>query len=237
MEMQLTEPGRPVIGSSIKLVVGVFVFALGVLLTLDNLDFLEAGRILRYWPVLLVAIGLIKLSDRTSRTIGAVSLAAGLLLLARNARWLPVSIGSLWPLFLIGAGLMIVMRSFGYTLPQRNGGGGDIWAVLSTRKVTGDARDFGNRRVVALLGGAEIEITDDGTPGAGAEPIVLDVFAMWGGIHIRVPSGWDVVGETVPVMGGVDIKTRGARRGRTLIVRGAVLMAGMEIKSMEARAQ
>jgi len=236
MEMQLTEPQKPAIGSSVKLVIGMFVVALGVVLTLDNLDYLDAGRVLRYWPVVLIAIGLLKFPDRASRTLAIAAIAGGTILLALNARWLSFSIGRLWPVFLIGAGIVIVVRSLGFALPQRDStSGGDIWAVLSTRKFAVTARELGNRRVVAFMGGAVLEITDDGT-GGPREPVVLDVFAMWGGIHIRVPAGWEVVGETIPVMGGVDIKTRGARGGR-LIVRGLVLMAGMEIKSMEARTQ
>jgi len=61
---------------------------------------------------------------------------------------------------------------------------------------------------------------------------IIEVLAMWGGVEFRVPSGWEVVAEVVPVMGGIDIKTLAPPSGRTLIVRGLVLMAGMDIKNV-----
>jgi hypothetical protein len=46
-----------------------------------------------------------------------------------------------------------------------------------------------------------------------------------------------VIADVVPIMGGIEIKTSAARGGRQLIVRGLVLMAGMEVKNAEARMQ
>ncbi|MGZ5493367.1 MAG: LiaI-LiaF-like domain-containing protein, partial [Thermoanaerobaculia bacterium] len=65
MEQQLTRPA-PVAAASVKLVIGLFFAALGVLLTLDNLNVIDAHLYLRYWPVVFVVIGLVKLSDPTS---------------------------------------------------------------------------------------------------------------------------------------------------------------------------
>ncbi len=44
MEMQLTEPGRPILGSKVKLVVGIFFTIAGVLLALDNLEVVSSVR-------------------------------------------------------------------------------------------------------------------------------------------------------------------------------------------------
>jgi hypothetical protein len=62
---------------------------------------------------------------------------------------------------------------------------------------------------------------------------VIDVFALWGGIEIRVPEDWSVESRVVPILGGVDDKTRppqGASRHR-LVLRGFVIMAGVEVKN------
>src|ERR1700682_3563657 len=72
MEMQLTEPGRPIIGSKVKLVVGTFFTLVGVLLALDNLDIMDAGRVLRYWPVLLIVIGALKFRDAGNRGLAVL---------------------------------------------------------------------------------------------------------------------------------------------------------------------
>ena len=62
---------------------------------------------------------------------------------------------------------------------------------------------------------------------------VVDVFAMWGGIEIRVPEDWAVSNQVVPLMGGVEDKTRPPRGGTAhrLTLRGVAFMGGIEIKN------
>lgn len=208
-----------------KLVAGLFFAILGLLLTLENLDLFEAGRILRYWPVVLIVFGLINLGDASRRGIAAVAVVAGSVLLALKTHWLRFSLFDLWPVLLIVVGAVIVLRALGVHGPEARG---NLWSVLNTRKVTIDPNDLDRKQLVAFMGGANIEVAD--TPHEG--PVTIEALAMWGGIEIRVPSGWEVIAEVVPIMGGIDIKTYGEPNGRQLIVRGLVLMAGMEIKNV-----
>ncbi len=240
METQLTEPGRPILGSKVKLVVGIFFTFVGVLLALDNLEVVEAGLVLRYWPLLLIVIGALKFRDSGSRGLAVLSIAAGALLLAHNAHWLRFSFAGLWPILLIGVGVVIVLRAFGVVIPTAfvataMGPAGDtIWAVVNTRKIARPANELAGKRLVAFMGGHKIELTE---PAAYEGPIVIEAMAMWGGIEIRVPYGWEVIADVVPVMGGIEVKTSAARGGRQLIVRGLMFMAGMEVKNAEARMQ
>jgi predicted membrane protein len=39
---------------------------------------------------------------------------------------------------------------------------------------------------------------------------VLEVFAMWGSIEVRVPTDWTVVSHVDPIMGGYEDSTRPA---------------------------
>src|SRR5437764_11643079 len=64
---------------SVKLIVGIFFTLLGVLLTLDNLDLANADAILPYWPLVLVAIGILKFQERRSRTFAVIAIVAGAL--------------------------------------------------------------------------------------------------------------------------------------------------------------
>jgi hypothetical protein len=58
------------------------------------------------------------------------------------------------------------------------------------------------------------------------------VFAMWGGIEIIVPPDWAVTTKVVPVLGGVEDRSTGTQAARHhLIVKGAVVMGGVEIKT------
>ncbi len=238
MEMQLTEPGRPVIGK-VKLAVGLFFTAAGVLMALDNLDFIDAGRVLRYWPVLLVVIGALKFRDAGTRGMAVLLMAAGTLLVLHNAHWMRFSFAVVWPLLLIGVGLVIVLRAFGIVVPtaliaNAMPAGENRWAVLDSRKIIQPANELAGRRLLAFMGGHHVELTE---PETYDGPIVVEVLAMWGGVEIRVPPGWEVIADVVPVMGGIEIKTSAARGGRQLIVRGMVVMGGIEIKNTEARTQ
>ena len=79
------------------------------------------------------------------------------------------------------------------------------------------------------MGGCEIDLRNAEINGDAA----IDVFAMWGGIEIRVPENWTVIGRVTPLMGGFEDHTRApqAASAHRLIVRGMVIMGGVEIKN------
>ena len=54
-----------------RLIIGFGILALGMLWTLDNLDVLESEPITRWWPVVLIVIGLVKLLDRHANRFAA----------------------------------------------------------------------------------------------------------------------------------------------------------------------
>ena len=62
---------------------------------------------------------------------------------------------------------------------------------------------------------------------------VIDLFVIMGGVDMRVPEDWTVSCEAVPIMGGVEDRTRppaGEPKGR-LILRGFIMMGGVEVKN------
>jgi predicted membrane protein len=228
MEQTTLTPGpQPVAGSSVKLIIGLFFAALGLLLTLDNLNLIDAHVYLRFWPVVFIAFGLVKLADPTRHVLAAGSILAGAILLSLSTR--AVHLFDLWPLLLIGAGVLIVLQAFGVqrSLPP------NTWiAILTHRKVTIDDRNFKGGRIVAFMGACEMNLTDADIENG---PAIIEVFALMGGIEMLVPDGWEVVADAVPFMGGMEVKTKSKRTGRQLILRGFVMMGGMEVKDVAAR--
>ena len=212
-----------------KLIVGLFFAVAGLLMTADNLDLLDAERYLRFWPVVLLVVGLIKLADPGRRLLGVVLTIVGASLLARFAGWVPITIFDLWPLLLILAGAGMVARAFGTrSVPAEGGERRNVWAVLSTQKVVNRSQDFTGARMAAFMGGCELDLTQADIANG---PAVVEVFAMMAGIEIFVPDDWEVVGEVIPVMGGFEIKNPpAAAPKRQLIVRGTAIMAGVEVK-------
>src|SRR5262245_48542793 len=76
-------PERPRV--TVQAVFGLMVIAVGVLFTLDNLDIIDAREYLRFWPVGLVAIGLLKLYHAAR---GGQGWVGGLFFLTIGVWWL-----------------------------------------------------------------------------------------------------------------------------------------------------
>jgi predicted membrane protein len=219
---------------SVKFVIGVFFTLLGILLTLDNLDLADADRFLPYWPLFLIAIGLMKLQDRDNRIPAVFAIAAGALLLLFTTDWVRFSIFDLWPVALILAGLAILAHAFGFR-PAAISTGSDstILAILGVRKEAVTSRNYRGGRIIAFLGGCELNLTQADMENGAAE---LEIITIMGGVEIKVPEGWEVTGNMLPVMGGADIRTKAAPGGRKLVVNGVVIMGGVDIKSVAEEA-
>jgi Cell wall-active antibiotics response 4TMS YvqF/Domain of unknown function (DUF5668) len=92
-----------------------------------------------------------------------------------------------------------------------------------------NSSSFRGANLVAVMGGLEIDLRNAAIDGEA----IIDMFAMWGGIEIRVPDDWTVSSQIVPLMGGVEDKTRPPRGAVThrLTLRGMAFMGGIEIKN------
>jgi hypothetical protein len=62
---------------------------------------------------------------------------------------------------------------------------------------------------------------------------VIQVFAVMGGLELRVPEDWVVENKIVAFLGGADDRTRRRVTPSTqrLILRGFVMMGGVEIRN------
>lgn len=121
--------------SASRLVIGVAVMGLGILFTLDNLGIASAGAVLRWWPAILIYLGVIRLAGfgrgRRSPGSGAVLTVLGSWWLLHNLGVVNRGIGSLWPLLLVFLGVAIIRRGY--------------WGFRSLKfgYVGSDARRFG----------------------------------------------------------------------------------------------
>jgi predicted membrane protein len=103
-------------------------------------------------------------------------------------------------------------------------------AVLGGYSQRSFSPDFRSAEATAFLGGVDLDFRNAEIEGDEA---VVEVFAMMGGVTLRVPPGWVVVQEANAIMGGVDDRTRGVpgENSKRLIVRGTVLMGGLNIRN------
>ena len=218
-----------------QLIAGLVLASLGILFTLDNLDILEARDFLRYWPAVLIAIGISQIVQAQSSAgviggsiwilIGGVMLGERLELISNVFRF--------WPLLLIGIGGYVVWQSFN----RREMPAGDRANRLSAVAVLGGvdrrvlANSFVGGDVTAFMGGGKLDLRE-ATMAPGTEAVV-DVTTIMGGFEVKVPEGWNVIIDVVPFMGGYEDKTRHPAdpAAPRLRIRGFVMMGGVEVRN------
>ncbi len=218
-----------------QLVLGILVRVLGTLFTLDNLDLLNVGNYFRFWPVLVIVLGFVQVSqpsEAPSRVLGLALILGGVLILLRNLDVIHFRIWDFWPLILVFLGVAMVWGVFQRRRDLSRGEKSTITAiaVLGGVQRTCSAQDFRGGELTAIMGGCEIDLRDADMQ---AEEAALYTFALWGGIEIKVPESWTVIIEGLPLMGGFDERTHAAKDGpkKTLRIKGLAIMGGVEIRN------
>lgn len=224
---------------SVQFVLGLSVILIGTLLILDNLDLISARNYLRYWPALLVLVGLVQLAQprRTpGRVMGLILVSVGGLMLLDRFHLIDFSFWDLWPVIIIIFGLSLLRgsRMRGGIWTGRTESDADSYvrgiAILGGYERRNTSGAFQGGELTAVMGGCELDLRGATMEGDEA---TIDVFAMWGGISIKVPEDWAVVVNVVPIMGGVEDKSRPVKTGKIkrLVLTGYAIMGGVEIKN------
>jgi predicted membrane protein len=162
----------------------------------------------------------------------------GAILLLDKLYIIDVRLWDLWPLILVVIGASMLFgtmrrhRHFavgtGLSSADSNSTISAV-AILGGFKRTNDSQDFRGGEATAIMGGCELDLRQASIKEGEA---ILDIFAFWGGIEIRVPEDWTVVLEGIPVLGGFEDKTRPPKESnKRLVIKGYVVMGGAEIKN------
>jgi hypothetical protein len=109
-----TAAGEPPRISAGRLVFGVVLVAIGVLAFFDAIDLWETRELWRYWPVILIVIGLSNEYDalRTRQGDGGyILLAVGVWMLAGSQEFLGLDYRSAFPLGIAVAGLGMILHA------------------------------------------------------------------------------------------------------------------------------
>jgi predicted membrane protein len=227
-----------------NLVLGFCIILVGVVILLDNLDLINSWDVFRFWPAVFVLIGIFKITNAvspTGRAIGLIFIVFGGLLLVDKLYFFHFDFGDWWPLILIiiGAG-MLINRTSGCPPTSADPQSGDgrtvtdatinLFALMGGYKRVCGSQNFRGGDVNAIMGGCEVDLRQASIQN---QPAVINVFAFWGGIEIKVPPDWKVIVEGFPVLGGIGDNTvsPSGDDGKQLIIRGQAIMGGVEIKN------
>lgn len=222
-----------------QVILGVGVIALGVLFLLDNLGFLEFRDAIRFWPVILVLWGGVKLFDANTpheRLTFGLIFGFGVILTLNRMGLGFFNLRTLWPVILIAVGAAVVYKAVAGkrmigTVSKTDEYADsvvDITAILGgfDRRLTTPA--FRGGEITAIMGGCVLDLRDSSIEGDA----VINVFAVMGGITIKCPPDWTIVLQGSPIMGAFDEKTITPPNNlKRLIVRGYAIMGGVEIRN------
>lgn len=211
---------------------GIFIIIIGIALMFASLNIGNAQELLgKLWPLLLIGLGLIQLTDTTRQKNWWpwVLIGVGGFFLADNLFEFSFNIWNVfWPAVVIAFGVSFLRQNTsGRAVPTAESDG-DITAVLGGAEMRNTSDEYRGNRVTAIMGGVELDLSK----AVIKKTATLDVNVVMGGIELRVPEQVIVKNRTTNILGGFEDKTRPTDKkdAPTLFVSGTILMGGVEIK-------
>ena len=227
---------------------GGIIALVGLLILLDNMGIHLASHLYRFWPMILILIGIWNLAKQSGRVVGGVLILVGVLFQLDTLGIAHFSWGELWPLAIIGAGVLVMWSSLqARKVPK---GGSKVVGLDSQtdprttlnevaifggieRRIT--TQDFQGGYVHAVFGGVELDLRDANMQ---QDEVKLEINAIFGGVELRIPEAWQVVSRRQAFFGGFVDSTRNYRTDnpanpprKALILTGAAVFGGVDIKN------
>jgi len=217
---------------------GLVLILIGGLFLLDRLGMHDFGYyISRYWPVIIILVGLSTLISSGFRRplTGFILIGVGVVFQLRELNILAYDIWHyVWPAIIILVGISMLFRPrFRHgdgqapTISQADLDAAGVFCALKRRI---DAPNFRGGRATAVFGGVDLDFRTAGLEGGKA---TLEATAIFGGIDIFVPRDWRVVVDGTPILGGIDEKQAppaGEPKG-TLFVKATAIFGQVSIKN------
>ena len=191
---------------------------------------------------MIVAVGLTKLFQpgyQSSKLSGTIILIIGGWLLLSSLDVIDLNPFHFWPILLVFIGISMIARGFsrgpgqgprGQAASAHTDSVVRAFAAMGGVTIKNTSPAFRGGEASAIMGGVELDLTGAQIEGPEA---VLDVFAMWGGIDLKVPADWDVSLQGVPLMGAFEDSRKVLTPNATkrLVIKGSVIMGGLEVKN------
>jgi len=219
-----------------RLVTGGLIILVGLLLLLSTTDYAATENLWDFVPAVFVALGLWALVRSRFRNLtGPVMVVAvAATFQARNLGYVTdQQIGAWWPLFVVLFGVLYLVgrsrRTRGVSVSESDAGDISIVSLFSgtQRRVTGSG--FRGGDVVALFGGAELDLRD---AEPSDPPATVECLVAFGGAEVQVPEDWTVDLDVLSLFGGSEDKRppSGGDGDVDLVVTGLALFGGVSVE-------
>jgi len=226
-----------------RAIIGLILVMVGLFLVLRNTGFFPdfIDHVIFSWPMLLVCIGLVMTLGASEKTSGVIVMAVGgFFLIPMIFRETFHAYNMFWPSIFIIVGIIFMVSKRGsWNKTNLNSKGiiGDDYIdyvnVFSGGERQIVSENFRGGRISAVFGGMELDLTKAKlAPGRND----LEIACVFGGATLIVPDDWNISIEVTPVLGGFSdsrklIPGRTIDPTRQLVIKGAVVFGGGEIKS------
>jgi hypothetical protein len=211
-----------------NLAYGICLVLIGSTLVLDRLELIEAGRILRYWPVGLVLIGLALVIQSFQPADAAPE--------ARSADGFNAGHVFVWVIVALVASQAFsrggVFWHGDVATRTESSETASVFALWGRHQQVVNAPVFRGGDLTSVMGRSELDLRS--TMVGQGEETAIDVFTLMGGSTVRVPDGWIVDLRTVSILGSVRDRRSGARNvegSPRIVIRGFIMLGGLDIRS------
>jgi len=228
-----------------RIITGAIFLIIGVLLTLDNLDIVRFSLpdYLFGWYTILIVVGLFIAFVREKAGLGITFIVIGGLFMLDEMAWYFNwdfefrDVFRLWPLVFVAIGASLILRrnkadTYEKKTLTDNDDAVDEIAIFSGAERNITSKEFKGGKLTAIFGGTELNLMNaDLAQGTN----ILDVFCMFGGTDITVPSDMNVKIKVTAIFGGFSddrklISENEANNGKEMVIKGLVLFGGGSVK-------
>jgi len=241
-------------GPASGIVFSVAIIAVGTLFLLDNLGIVRFHDVARWWPAILIALGVVRLVDShgtVSMVWGGLLAGVGSLLLLDNLNLIVFDWRIVWPAILIAWGVLMLLRTTqrshepvtpeGGSAPPEgasapplvDGGRLSLFAIFGGGDRRIEAKDLRGGEISAIFGGFEVDLRQ---AGLAAGEATIDCNVVFGGVEIQIPDHWTVEVRGAALFGGFSDETRPPRPDAPtpapkLIVTGYAMFGGVTVSN------
>jgi predicted membrane protein len=222
-------------------IVGVILIAFGALLLLKNYGVFSVRDVFSFWPILPVIWGCQAIArgrSTFSYLVGGMAVTLGSMKLLDNLGIIDISSKIYAPLVLISIGTAFLIYNLRGEPVDKKDGSVVTSSTIHPMIVFGgavqrvDSQEFEGGEVLCVFGGVDLDMRKAKMK---SEVAIIEVNAIFGGCHLKVPETWSVEIRGTGAFGGYEDKTIAPRPGegpqQKLIVSGNAVFGGIGIEN------
>lgn len=216
-----------------RILTGIIIISFGVGALLDALNIVEFWKLVsNWWPIGLIAAGiLVFLNDFKQYIWSIILVGIGIIVQLRILQLVDINVFSLiLPIVIIGIGLSVLINRSMTRKNIRIQDLDNISAIFGGTETINKSSNYQGGKTSAIFGGVSIDLRD----AVIKKEATIEVFALCGGIELKVPREWRIQSHVFPILGGVESKSHSEKsddNAPVLIITGTVALGGVEVRS------